>query len=43
MDSVNKSDHDTISTEILEDIRDRSQSHLSVNRIEARYKIHDPI
>ena len=28
-------------TEMLEEIRDGSQSHPNVNRIEARYKIHD--
>ena len=27
MDSSDESDHDFISTEMLEDIRDRSQSH----------------
>ena len=39
MDSGNESYHDHISTEMLEDIRDRSQSHPNVNRIEAYYKI----
>ena len=43
MDSGDESDHDTISTEMLEDIRDRSQSHPDVNRREARYKIRDRI
>ena len=46
MDAINSgddSDHDLISTELLEDIRDRSQIHLNVNRREARYKIHDRI
>ena len=35
MDAINsgdESDHDIISTEILEDIRDWSQTHLNVNR-----------
>ena len=36
-------DHDLISTEMLEDIRDGSQTHLDVNRREARYKIRDCI
>ena len=40
MDSGNESDDDPISTETLEDIRDRSQSHPSVNRKGAQYKIH---
>ena len=31
MDYGNESDHDLISTEMLENIRDGSQSHLSVN------------
>ena len=46
MDAINSgddSDHDLISTELLEDIRDRSQTHPNVNRREARYKIHDRI
>ena len=38
-----KSDHDLISTEMLEDIRDGSQTHPNVNRSEARYKICYPI
>ena len=33
MDSVDESDHDPISTEKLEDIRDGSQTHSNVNRI----------
>ena len=36
--SNEESDHDLISTEMLEDIRDGSQTHLSVNKREARYK-----
>ena len=43
MDSSDESDHDLISTEILEDIRDGSQTHTNVNRREASYKIHDRI
>ena len=38
-----ESDHDLISTEILEYICDRSQSHPNVNRRESRYKIRDCI
>ena len=38
MNSGNDSDHDTISTEMLEDIRDGSQSHTNVNIIEAVIK-----
>ena len=36
-------DHDLIYTEMLEDIRDGSQTHTNVNRREARYKIRDRI
>ena len=43
MYSGNESDHDLISTEMLEDIRDGSQTHPNVNRREARYKIRDCI
>ena len=43
MDSVDESDHDPISTEMVEDIRDGSQSHLIFNRIEAHYKIRNLI
>ena len=43
LDSVNKSDDEPMSTEMLEDICDGSQSRLSVNRREARYKIRDSI
>ena len=46
MDAMNygdESDHDLISTEMLEDIRDGSQTHPNVNRREARYKIRDRI
>ena len=38
-----ESDDEPMSTEMLEDIRDGSQSHPNVNRIEARYKIRDHI
>ena len=43
MDSVDESDHDLISTEMLEDISDGSQSHPNVNQRETRYKIRDHI
>ena len=46
MDAINSgddSDHDLISTEMLEDICDWSQTHPNVNRREARYKIRDRI
>ena len=43
MDYRDESDHDLISTYILEDIRDGSQSHPNVNKIEAHYKIRDRI
>ena len=43
MNSGDESDHDLISTEILEYIRDRSQTHPNFNRREAHYKIHDRI
>ena len=43
MDSGDESDHDLISMEMLENIRDGSQSHPSVNQREAFYKIRDPI
>ena len=43
INSSDESDHDVISTEMLEDIRDRSQTHLNVNRREAGYKICDRI
>ena len=39
MDAINYGDEsydDFMSTEMLEDIRDRSQYHLNVNMIEAR-------
>ena len=46
MDAVSSGDesyHDLISTYMLEDICDRSQTHPNVNRREARYKIRDCI
>ena len=46
MDAINsgdESDHDLISTEMLEDIRDGCHTHPNVNRREARYKISDCI
>ena len=43
LDSSDESDHDLISTEMLEDIRDGSQTHTNVNRREASYKIRDRI
>ena len=43
MDSVDESDDEPISTEMLEDIRRGSKSRLIVNRREARYKICDRI
>ena len=39
--SGDDSDHDLIYTEMLEGIRDGSQTHPNVNRREARYKIRD--
>ena len=43
MNSGDESYHDLISTEMLEDICDGSQTHLNVKRREARYKIRDHI
>ena len=46
MDAINpgdESDHDLISTEILEDICDGIQTHPKVNRRESRYKIRDSL
>ena len=43
MDSGDKSDRDLISTEMLENIFDVSQSHPIVNQREYRYKIRDCI
>ena len=41
MNSGDESDHDLISTEMVEDICDGSQSHPDFNQREARYKIRD--
>ena len=43
IDSSDESDHDLIYTEMLQDIRDVSQTHPNVNKREARYKINDRI
>ena len=43
IDSGEESDNNVISTEMLEDIRDGSQSHPNVNQREYRYKIRDCI
>ena len=43
INSGDESDHDLISTEMLQDIRDRSQTHPNVNKRESRYKICDRI
>ena len=43
INSGDESDHDLISTQVLEDIRDGSQIHTNVNRREARYEICDRI
>ena len=43
LDSNEKSYHDLISTEMLEDIRGGSQTHLNVNKREAHYKIRDRV
>ena len=43
INSGDESDHDLISTEMLEDIRDGIQTHPNVNKREARYKIRDRI
>ena len=41
--SGDESDHDLISMEMLEDIRDGSQTHPNVNKRETRCKIRDRI
>ena len=41
INSGDESDHDLISTEMLEEIPDGSQTHPNVNRREVRYKIRD--
>ena len=43
LDSGDDSDDEPMSTEMLEDIHDGSQSHPNVNRRESRYKICDHI
>ena len=43
MDYGNESDHDPMSMEVLEDIRDGIQYHPNVNRRQACYKIRDHI
>ena len=43
LNSNENSDHDLISTEMLEDIRDGSQTHPDVNKREERVKIRDSI
>ena len=43
LDSNENSDHDLISTEMLEDICDGSQTHPTVNKREARYEIRDRV
>ena len=43
LDSNEQSDHDLISTKMLEDNRDGSQTHPNVNKREARYEIRDRV
>ena len=43
LDYGNGSDYEPMSTEMLENVRDGSQSHPNVNRIESQYKIRDRI
>ena len=43
MSSGHESDAEPTSADMLEDIYDRSQSHLNINRRDARYKIYDHI
>ena len=43
IDSNEKSDHDLISTDMLEKICDGSQTHLTVNEREACYEIRDRV
>ena len=43
LDYSDESDHDLISTEMLEEIYDRSQTHLNIDKREARYKIRDSL
>ena len=43
LDCNEKSDHDLISTEMLEDTCDGSQTHPNVNKRESRYKTRDSL
>ena len=43
LDSGDELDDEPMSTEVLKDICDGSQSHQNINRIELRYKIRDHI
>ena len=43
LDSIKISDHDLISMDMLEDIRDGSKNHPTVNKREARYEIRDRV
>ena len=43
INSGRDSEHDIISTEVLEDIRDRCQTHQDIDRREGRYKKNDRI
>ena len=43
IESNENSDHDIISTEMLEDIRDVSKTHPNVHKREARYEIRDRV
>ena len=43
IDSNEKSDHNLISTEMLEDISDGSKTHPTVNKREARYEIRERV
>ena len=43
IDSNEKYDHNLISTEMLEDICDESQTHPTVNKREAHYEILDRV
>ena len=43
LNSGDESDHDLISMDMLQDIRDGSHTHPNVNKMEARYKIRDHI
>ena len=43
LDSGHESDDGPMYTDMIEDIRDRSQSHPNVNKRDVRYKIRDSI